>query len=190
MEITLDPSAARARGGARRYRLMAVNDEASTCSCCGRTRLRRVVWLLDTYLEIDPEPYGTTCAAHLLLELDPGEPKPRMSAALKAIEAAELEQREAFCSSILADVLALEAPLVTYGDNEFGVHVAICGETQTPFFFRGMSRADPEEMIPRAVREWRIAVACARAAALGFDPRCGRRAAFVSALDKLADHQE
>jgi hypothetical protein len=53
-----------------RYKCVAVNDECDTCACCGRTRLKRVAWLLE-FDANDPEPYGTTCAAHLLLEREP-----------------------------------------------------------------------------------------------------------------------
>lgn len=49
---------------------MGVNDDESYCSCCGKTGLKRVVWLsaLDGDGNVDAQaaPFGTTCAAYLL----------------------------------------------------------------------------------------------------------------------------
>lgn len=53
-----------------RYRYLGTDDAESTCSCCGKQNLKRVVWLVE--LDEDgnelgePRHYGTTCAAHLL----------------------------------------------------------------------------------------------------------------------------
>jgi len=51
------------------YKVMGVNNDHDTCSCCGRTGLKRVVWL--ARVDVDgfvgtPEPVGTSCAAMLL----------------------------------------------------------------------------------------------------------------------------
>lgn len=52
------------------YKLKGINDEADYCSCCGRTELKRVVWLakldVDGCENADPLPYGTTCAGMLM----------------------------------------------------------------------------------------------------------------------------
>lgn len=50
-----------------RYRCVGVNDEADACSHCGKTGLKRVAWLLDTEGADEAAPYGTTCAAYMLL---------------------------------------------------------------------------------------------------------------------------
>ncbi|MHC4643923.1 MAG: hypothetical protein ACYTBJ_00375 [Planctomycetota bacterium] len=38
------------------YKIIAVNDEVDTCSCCGRTGLKRVAWvaMIDDGIEYDP----------------------------------------------------------------------------------------------------------------------------------------
>ena len=54
----------------KRYILKAVNDEAAECAVCGKTELKRVMWLA----ELDEDggevgeafPCGTTCGAKLL----------------------------------------------------------------------------------------------------------------------------
>lgn len=52
------------------YQVMGINDDESYCSCCGKTGLKRVVWLatLDGDGNVDGQavPFGTTCAAYLL----------------------------------------------------------------------------------------------------------------------------
>lgn len=52
------------------HTLKGVNDEADTCSACGRTNLRRVAWLvaLDADGNEDGEAvaYGTDCAGRIL----------------------------------------------------------------------------------------------------------------------------
>jgi hypothetical protein len=45
----------------KRIKVLGINDDRSSCQCCGREGLKRVVWL-----EIDggePVHYGTSCAA-------------------------------------------------------------------------------------------------------------------------------
>lgn len=46
------------------YRITAINDEHDACSCCGKTGLKRVVWLNDG--SAYDMPFGTTCAAKKL----------------------------------------------------------------------------------------------------------------------------
>ncbi len=44
-----------------RFRVKGVNDDRDTCDCCGKTGLKKVVWIEDTEtLEI--RAFGTTCA--------------------------------------------------------------------------------------------------------------------------------
>lgn len=83
-----------------RYKCVAINDEADTCACCGRKKLKRVAWLLE-FDGTDPAPYGTTCAAHLLLEREPSEPKVKLSAAEKVIAAAYAETLRGFITQAL-----------------------------------------------------------------------------------------
>jgi hypothetical protein len=50
---------------ATRFKIVAVNDDTDTCSCCGRTNLKRVAWVATIVdgVEFEPAPFGTTCAA-------------------------------------------------------------------------------------------------------------------------------
>jgi hypothetical protein len=54
-----------ARAGAK-YRVLGTNDDASTCLCCGRDGLKRVVWMQpldpDGNDEGEPVHFGTVCA--------------------------------------------------------------------------------------------------------------------------------
>ena len=47
--------------------IVAINDEESTCSRCGRTGLKRVAWVSVDGAE--PVPYGTTCVWRVLREV-------------------------------------------------------------------------------------------------------------------------
>lgn len=52
------------------YNFKGINDEHDTCECCGRTNLKRVVWLApadqDGNDTGDAIPHGTQCAAKVL----------------------------------------------------------------------------------------------------------------------------
>lgn len=52
------------------FRVMGINDDESYCSCCGKSGLKKVVWLApvdgDGNTDGTAAPYGTTCAAYLL----------------------------------------------------------------------------------------------------------------------------
>lgn len=132
-----------------RYRYIATNDEADSCSCCGRTGLKRVVWLV----ELDPDggelgdaaPYGTTCGAHLLMDRQPAERKPRLHEAEKAIALALGKTRR----EILALVLQMTAPAPVESVNRYGVPVMICGEVQEP-----ISCQRPEDARKSAAIRW------------------------------------
>ena len=54
----------------RRYRLLGINDDETTCAVCGRVELKRVMWLQELGPEGDAigEAFwcGTTCGAKLL----------------------------------------------------------------------------------------------------------------------------
>lgn len=45
-----------------RYKVLAVNDDRDFCECCGRQRLKQVVWIEDTETQ-EIKHFGTTCAA-------------------------------------------------------------------------------------------------------------------------------
>lgn len=53
-----------------KYRYYGINDDESVCSHCGKTGLKRVVWLAqldeDGNEISEPTPYGTNCAAEML----------------------------------------------------------------------------------------------------------------------------
>lgn len=44
-----------------RFQVKGVNDERDTCECCGKTGLKRVVWIEDTETN-EIKCFGTTCA--------------------------------------------------------------------------------------------------------------------------------
>jgi hypothetical protein len=50
------------------YIIKGINDETSTCERCGKTNLKKVVWVAKVVdgVEGDPIAVGTTCAARLL----------------------------------------------------------------------------------------------------------------------------
>jgi hypothetical protein len=47
------------------YRILGINDDTDTCECCGKTGLKRVVWIATVSeggFVSEPVPHGTTCA--------------------------------------------------------------------------------------------------------------------------------
>lgn len=46
---------------AGRFQLIAVNDDRDFCECCGKTGLKRVVWIQDIET-LELKHFGTTCA--------------------------------------------------------------------------------------------------------------------------------
>ena len=51
------------------YTIKGTNGDETTCACCGRDDLTKVVWLAEKDtdgFEDQAAPYGTTCAARLL----------------------------------------------------------------------------------------------------------------------------
>lgn len=53
-----------------KYKVMGINDDVNYCGCCGKTGLKRVVWIApldaDGNVAGEASPYGTTCAAYTL----------------------------------------------------------------------------------------------------------------------------
>lgn len=47
-------------------KLYGINDDHDTCAECGKTNLKRVMWIGLSDDSIDPVPYGTTCGARKL----------------------------------------------------------------------------------------------------------------------------
>jgi hypothetical protein len=50
--------------GADMPRILGINDDESNCCCCGRTDLKRVVWIEHDDGRV--EWYGTTCASYIM----------------------------------------------------------------------------------------------------------------------------
>lgn len=48
-------------------RIRGINDESDTCSACGKTGLKKVVWIDDSEAGLDAEPFGVNCAALIML---------------------------------------------------------------------------------------------------------------------------
>lgn len=46
---------------ASRYEVLSVNDDSDSCECCGRTGLKRVVFIRDAETD-ETKHFGTTCA--------------------------------------------------------------------------------------------------------------------------------
>ncbi len=115
---------------APRYRYLATNDDESSCSCCGRTGLKRVVWLAELDEdgnEVDDGlSYGTTCAAHLLLRRHPAERKPKLSEAEKIIKAAAIETRRA----AMHKAMELQAPPIEIVVNKYNVRMVHRGDVK------------------------------------------------------------
>ncbi len=99
--------------------IVAINDEASTCSRCGRTGLKRVAWVSVDGEE--PVPYGTTCVWRVLKA--GGHPDAEGRASWSKIEqiaeAQEVEKATTFLWS-LPDP-EVRGPV----ENEWGVEVYI-----------------------------------------------------------------
>jgi hypothetical protein len=54
---------------AKQHKLYGINDDTDECAKCGKTGLKRVMWIAETVdgeAIADPDPYGTTCGARLL----------------------------------------------------------------------------------------------------------------------------
>lgn len=46
---------------AKRFEVVGINDDEDFCECCGKTGLKRVVWIEDTETDVVKH-FGTTCA--------------------------------------------------------------------------------------------------------------------------------
>jgi hypothetical protein len=102
------------------FEVMAVNDESDTCSCCGKTRLKRVVWISEEGQ--DPSPFGTTCAAHALAGRV-GR-KPSAAKANKAIRDEARRKLERHAAEVVATSVP---PEVEFSVNKWGVEVVQVG---------------------------------------------------------------
>ena len=56
-------SVARTLQNLHRFRVLGVNDDKDFCECCGKSGLKRVVWIEDTESG-EVSHFGTTCAMH------------------------------------------------------------------------------------------------------------------------------
>lgn len=76
----------------KRYRVMGVNSDSDVCSICGKSELKKVVWLAE--LDADGNPSntfaaGTTCAAKLL-----GYVKTKFDSAKELVEYAARQEQD------------------------------------------------------------------------------------------------
>lgn len=134
-----------------RYRYLATSDEGDACHCCGRTNLKRYVWLIELdedRNEIgDPAPFGTTCAAHLLRG-SCGK-KPTVSQSNDIIGHAKIRSKTQFhdeYSKALEATSHLVAPDPVLGRGRIGQYVVVVGDVSETY--AGSFVSDPEE-------EWR-----------------------------------
>jgi len=51
------------------YKVIGVNDDTDFCECCGKTNLKKVVWIEDTETG-DIKHFGTTCAQNPIKGFD------------------------------------------------------------------------------------------------------------------------
>ena len=77
---------------ASRFVIKGINDEQDTCSCCGKTGLKRVVWIEDTETG-DINHFGTSCATRPAKCF--GITTKEINAEIRKFEAAELTKRNA-----------------------------------------------------------------------------------------------
>jgi hypothetical protein len=118
----------------RTFQLVGTDDNQSTCCCCGRTDLKRVVWLVpidsDGGPAGEPEHYGTTCAARLLGYAHPTSASTKSRVEREARKAAEDRRAEETARIFRAAV----ATTVVRGANRFGAptaEVSVNGEPVT-----------------------------------------------------------
>jgi hypothetical protein len=139
-----------------RYRYLGTDDEASTCSCCGKRGLKRVVWLAE--LDEDGNEageaahYGTTCAGHLLRG-GLGK-KPTVSQANDVIAHAKARSKAQFhdeFSQALDATAHLKPPAPTLGRGRSGQYVVIVGDVQETY--AGSFETDPDESWRRWSRD-------------------------------------
>ena len=54
----------------KNLKIMGINDDSDTCECCGKTNLKKVVWIAEADIDgnvfTEPVAYGTTCAGKIL----------------------------------------------------------------------------------------------------------------------------
>jgi len=108
----------------RRYKLVGTDDSQSTCSCCGREDLKRVVWLVpldsDGNQDGTPEHFGTTCAGRMLGYANPTAASTKNRVDREARKAAE-EHKADLIAQAFRNAVALE---VVRGSNRFGCPTA------------------------------------------------------------------
>lgn len=90
----------------QRFVIKGINDDQGSCSCCGKTGLKRVVWIQDNDSG-DINHFGTTCA------LNPakcfGITKADVNAALRAFDAAQkAEANQAYNDKVQAAMAKID----------------------------------------------------------------------------------
>lgn len=148
-----------------KYRCVGVNDEADTCSQCGRTGLRRVAWLvplLDGAADGEVAPFGTTCAAHLLRGRVGRKPGRRQ--ATRELDAALERCRSEFA----VEACSLAVPAHTTSVNEYGVTIVEIDDVGCPVGREDLRPADFDFAVSAARVQW---YAC-RAADLARERGC------------------
>ena len=102
-----------------KYTFAGCNDEAEYCTCCGRTGLKKVVWLRENVDgEVSqPSPFGVVCAAHLLGIKNPTSPRAKREIEM-AQEQANKEMRLQEWRKVFN---AAEIESYSYGRNQFNI---------------------------------------------------------------------
>ena len=101
-----------------RFKVLGVNDEQTECCCCGKTGLKRVVWIEDTEAG-DIRHFGTSCAE------SPSKSfglKSEIQKAVRTFDAALLRRVRADRDTKIR--AACETAVETFGGEWFTVEVA------------------------------------------------------------------
>lgn len=77
----------------KKYKIVGINDDMDTCMCCGKSGLKRVVWMVaidpDGNPDGSPEHYGTTCAARIAGYANPTSAVTKRKVEVEAIKRAD-----------------------------------------------------------------------------------------------------
>lgn len=76
---------------AKRFTIVAINDETDTCSECGKTNLKKVAWIVDSLGDGEAVAVGVDCAARMLQWTEKSAPA-RVKRAERELVAALVER--------------------------------------------------------------------------------------------------
>lgn len=112
------------------YRIKGINDDEDTCHCCGKTNLKRVVWLVELDAdgnEIgDAFPYGTTCASKAMGWRETSKAKIEKRQAAEVAKEIERQKSELFAKFVKVGYNMLPRDLaIAVQDGEMSINDAV-----------------------------------------------------------------